>query len=188
MVEDHSLREFGPPIREKIPHLAIVSLFLGAFSLITLGLPGPLAMAAGILAIKSMRGPERRAGGAWVAATGLGLGVVGCLLAATAISEVRAPSLFDAPGSASSAQARYGLGEVRMLQAVYKELNGRYAGELESIGFSRPPQSLYRYAIRNAGEENVILVAEGKDGTRSAGQRWRITVIGDIARKPEPFR
>lgn len=188
MVEDFSRRDFGTSIREKMPHLAIASLLLGAISIITLGLPGPLAMAAGIVAIKNRRSPGRRAEGVWAASSGLGLGVIGCLMAAMAVFGVRAPSLFDVPGSASSAQARYGLGEVRMHQAIYKEINGRYAGELESLGFYRSEPSYYRYTIRNAGVESVILIAEGKDGTPASGERWCIKVIENIARKPESFR
>lgn len=188
MIEDHTLRDFGTSIREKMPHLAIASLFLGAISIITLGLPGLPAIGAGIVAIKNGRGPGRSTEGRWAATSGIGLGVIGCLMAAMAISGVRPPSLFDVPGSASSAQARYGLGEVRMLQAVYKEMNGRYAGELESLGFCNSEPSFYRYTSRDAGEGSVILIAEGKDGTAASGQKWCIKVIENVARKPEPFR
>jgi len=170
-----------------MPHLGIASLFLGAISIITLGLSGPLAIAAGIVAIKNRRSPRGSAESVWAATSGLGLGMIGCLMAAMTVFGVRAPSLFDVPGSASSAQARYGLGEVRMHQAIYKEMNGRYANELESLGFSRSEPSFYRYAIRNAGEESVILIAEGEDGTPASGQRWCIKVIENIARKPEPL-
>ena len=186
-MDDHEQDPKGEPTpQEKTPHLAVVSLLLGALSLLSLGLTGPFAIVAGLLAKRrSIPATAQGTAGLWLATTGITLGTAGCFLVAGLLLGFPAtPSLFDLPGSAASSEARYGLGEVRLLQEIYKKNHGRYAGRLEDLNCISTPVGSYHYRVLDAGVNDVRLAAVGKVDSAAEGDAWCLRVIGGMSRKP----